>query len=157
MCVCMCMPTRHDCPYKVYVCVHRYVCDDCFGQYLMRQQRNTPSTTLDQLYAKIKELDPHHVIIGATNTAFDFSYTHANSMMPRPALDVVMTENYHMALAANEDLNYRLWPSTFEPTVNSAGTYTVEHWATMSEGNKSLLINSFAWLSTIAQVCPLVQ
>ena len=37
-----------------------YVCDDCFGQYLMRQQRNTPNTTLDQLYDTIKARDPHH-------------------------------------------------------------------------------------------------
>eukprot|EP01049_Picozoa_sp_SAG25_P003727 SAG25_NODE_219_length_11644_cov_21.713729_8_plen_312_part_00 len=133
------------------------VCDDCFGQYLRRQLANTPETTLDQLYAKIKALDPNHPIIGATNTGFDFSYTHASELMPRPALDIVMTENYHANLQDNANLDYRLWPSTFEPTVNSAGTFSVEHCegrypCNMSEANKSAVINSFAWLSAVAEV-----
>ena len=138
-------------------CAAGSVCDDCFGQYLRRQLANTPETTLDQLYAKIKALDPNHPVIGATNTGFDFSYTHASELMPRPALDIVMTENYNANLQNNADLDYRLWPSTFEPTVNSAGTFSVEHCegrhpCTMSESNKSAVINSFAWLSAIAEV-----
>jgi hypothetical protein len=43
-----------------------YLCDDCFGQYLRRQgEAGTP--TLDTIYAKIKALDPAHVLIGANN------------------------------------------------------------------------------------------
>eukprot|EP00929_Paragymnodinium_shiwhaense_P042369 TRINITY_DN21937_c0_g1_i3.p1 TRINITY_DN21937_c0_g1~~TRINITY_DN21937_c0_g1_i3.p1 ORF type:complete len:428 (+),score=59.37 TRINITY_DN21937_c0_g1_i3:60-1343(+) len=75
-----------------------YVCDDCTTQYLIEQE-NRKFRTLDHLYLALKELDPYHPVIGADECANLYTFTTANSRIPRPSLDVVMVENYRLSSA----------------------------------------------------------
>jgi hypothetical protein len=141
-----------------------YLCDDCYGQYLMRNH-DAGSPTLDTYYAKIKEMDPHHLLIGANNAPINFAFTHASTFGPRPSLDVVMQEDYPSTLAQCREtvggaFNSRcapttLWPATFEPVVNSPGPYRIEHGTdrtAVTEHQKVEVMRSMSWISVLARV-----
>ena len=141
-----------------------YVCDDCFGQYLMRNYY-AGSPTLDTYYARIKTLDPHHLLVGANNAGVNFAFTHASELAPRPSLDVVMQEDYPATLAQCAEAEggaynspcapSTLWPATFEPLVNSPGPYRFEHGSDRSavtEQQKVEVMRSANWISVLARV-----
>ena len=133
-----------------------YLCDDCFGQYLMRNY-HAGSPTLDTVYAKIKALDPHHLLIGANNADINYAFTHATELSPRPALDVVMEEDYPgkltMCTRRRSCAPTTLWPATFEAAVNSPGPYKVEHNKRLqTEQAKVEVMRSMSWISALSQV-----
>jgi hypothetical protein len=140
-----------------------YLCDDCFGQYLMRNY-HAGSPSLDTVYARIKALDPHHLLIGANNADVNFAYTHATALAPRPSLDVVMEEDYPGKLTMCERGKQRdpynspcapttLWPATFEAAVNSPGPYAVEHNKKLAtEREKVEVMRSMSWISALSHV-----
>lgn len=139
-----------------------YLCDDCFGQYLMRNY-HAGSPTLDTVYAKIKALDPHHLLVGANNADINYAFTHATELAPRPALDVVMEEDYPGSLSACQKKGggphnspcapTTLWPATFEAVVNSPGPYKMEHNKRLqTEREKVEVMRSMSWISTLSRV-----
>lgn len=139
-----------------------YLCDDCFGQYLMRNY-HAGSPTLDTVYAKIKALDPHHVLVGANNADINYAFTHATELAPRPVLDVIMEEDYPAKLSMCQKKGggphnspcapTSLWPATFEAVVNSPGPYKIEHNKHLqSEQEKVEVMRSMSWISALSRV-----
>jgi hypothetical protein len=136
-----------------------YVCDDCFSQYLMRQvEAGTPS--LDRYYAKIKAIDPAHIIVGANNADINYAFTHASELAPRPSLDVVMEEDYAEELAechavpdGHPCAPTTLWPATFEAQVNSPGPFMIDKDKSLhTEYDRARVMEGMAWISTLARV-----
>eukprot|EP00747_Dinoflagellata_sp_TGD_P182663 gnl/TRDRNA2_/TRDRNA2_37003_c0_seq1.p1 gnl/TRDRNA2_/TRDRNA2_37003_c0~~gnl/TRDRNA2_/TRDRNA2_37003_c0_seq1.p1 ORF type:complete len:643 (-),score=59.77 gnl/TRDRNA2_/TRDRNA2_37003_c0_seq1:199-2127(-) len=141
-----------------------YVCDDCMNQWLKRQiEKGTP--TLDTLYRALKQLDPYHPVIGASDSAAVNAFTTENIFVPGPSLDVVMIENYVDGLEGNAygggvaapgmDGSFNAWPLTWEPVVNCAGNWLVANRTDISDANKSLIMYSMSWLSAVLAKLPM--
>eukprot|EP00929_Paragymnodinium_shiwhaense_P065075 TRINITY_DN32666_c0_g2_i1.p1 TRINITY_DN32666_c0_g2~~TRINITY_DN32666_c0_g2_i1.p1 ORF type:complete len:245 (+),score=22.71 TRINITY_DN32666_c0_g2_i1:545-1279(+) len=88
-----------------------------------------------------------------------FLFTTGNARVKQPSLDVVMWENYVDSLNANGhmggiqspgmDGTFRGWPLTWEPMVNSPGTWLVAKRTDLITEEKARILYSLAWLSVV--------
>jgi hypothetical protein len=74
--------------------MHRYICDDCTGMLTRQYQTDVHGnpltnwdtcTALAGLYDALRELDPHHVTIGAVQSSDMWSFSDATGVL---SLDV---------------------------------------------------------------------
>jgi hypothetical protein len=105
-----------------------YTCDDCTGM----AARAAPDlnltnwdtcTGLARLYTALRELDPHHVTIGAVQSSDLWSFSDGPGAL---SIDVSMIENYDTNLknhAEGHDGSLRRWPMDQSIVVN-CGTST---------------------------------
>eukprot|EP00931_Biecheleriopsis_adriatica_P004828 TRINITY_DN106436_c0_g1_i1.p1 TRINITY_DN106436_c0_g1~~TRINITY_DN106436_c0_g1_i1.p1 ORF type:complete len:629 (-),score=86.26 TRINITY_DN106436_c0_g1_i1:184-1959(-) len=135
-----------------------YICDDCMTQWL-RRQLSAKTRSISTIYDALKQLDPWHPLIGASETAQNGIFTTANVYVPSPSLDVIMIENYVPALEQNAhsglvgdpgmDGTLRAWPMTWEPVVNCPGPWLIAKRQDISDSDKALIMYSMSWLSAI--------
>lgn len=77
-----------------------YVCDDCMTSWIVAQ-RAAGTPTVDTMYTRLKQIDPHHVVIGAIESVDMFVFESSNVFVPEASLDVPMLENYVGSVAMN--------------------------------------------------------
>eukprot|EP01043_Picozoa_sp_COSAG02_P032908 COSAG02_NODE_2218_length_9474_cov_25.098453_3_plen_571_part_00 len=128
-----------------------YICDDCTGM-LNRDKPNLSNwytcAELSRMYESLRDLDPHHVTIGAVQSSDLWSFSDGTGAL---SIDVSMIENYDTSLAdhANgHDQSLRRWPMDTSIIVNCVweqGSWQMgpeKYWSARQ-------INSVTWAGAI--------